>query len=109
MLKKFSDLKRLNKNDPNSEDVFVPTLIEDHYQLGHTCLYDFVRHIYWVHQDEKNYRRLTKPRVPSHRVYNPEKPEQTDDYYYSLVLFVPFWDKSDLLLPSETRFSWAQE
>ena len=50
MLKKFSDLKRLNENDPNSEDVFVPTLIEDHYptrpkRLGHMCLYDSVRHI----------------------------------------------------------------
>ena len=108
-LKKFSDLKRLNENDPNSEDVFVPTLIEDHYparpkRLGHKCLYDFVRHIDWCHRDnEKTYRRLNKPRVPSHPVYDPEKPEQTDDYYYSLVLlFVPFWDKSDLLLPSET-------
>ena len=111
MLKKFSDLKRLNENDPNSEDVFVPTLIEDHYparpkRLGHMCLYDFVRHIDWCHRDknnEKTYRRLNKPRVPSHPVYDPEKPEQTDDYYYSLVLlFVPFWDESDLLLPSET-------
>ena len=102
MLKKFSDLKCLNENDPNSEDVFMPTLIEDHCparpkRLGHMCLYDFVRHIDWCHQDKKTYRRVSKP---SHPVYDPVKPEQTDDHCYSLILlFVPFWDENDLYFP----------
>ena len=59
MLKKMSDLRKLNEIDPDSEDVFVPTLIEDHYparpdSLNDMCLYDFVKHIDWNHQNHKN-------------------------------------------------------
>ena len=111
MLKKMSDLKKLNEIDPDSEDVFVPTLIEDHYparpdSLNDMCLYDFVKHIDWNHKNHKNektFRRLHKPRVPNHPLFDPERPDQTDDYYYSLVLlFVPFRDEGELLLPDET-------
>ena len=31
MLKNMSDVRKLNDIDPDSEDVFMPTLIEDHY------------------------------------------------------------------------------
>ena len=66
MLKKMSDLRKLNGIDPDSEDVFVPTLIEDHYparpdSLNDMCLYDFVEHIDWNHKNHKNektFRRL---------------------------------------------------
>ena len=40
MLKKMSDLRKLNKIDPDSEDVFVPTLIEDHYPARPDSLND---------------------------------------------------------------------
>ena len=35
MLKKMSDLRKLNEIDPDSEDVFVPTLIEDHFRQAY--------------------------------------------------------------------------
>ena len=48
-------------------------------------------------------RRLQKPRVPNHALFDPERPDQTEAYYYSLVLmFVPFRDEGELLLPDET-------
>ena len=96
MLKKMSNLWKLNEIDPDSKDVFVSTLIEDHYparpdSLNDLCLYDFVKHIDWNHKNEKTFRRLQKPRVPNHPLFDRERPDQTDDNYYSLVLlFVPF-------------------
>ena len=111
MLKKMSDLRKLNEIDPDGEDVFVPTLIEDHYparpeSLNDMCLYDFVKHIDWNHKNHKNektFRRLQKPRDPNHPQFDPERPDQTEDYYYSLVLtFVPFRDECELLLTDET-------
>ena len=86
-------------------------LIENHYparpdSLNDMCLYDFVKHIDWNHRNNKNektFRRLQKPRVPNHPLFDPERPDQTDHYYYSLVLmFVPFRDEGELLLPDET-------
>ena len=36
-------------------------------------------------------------------VFDPEKESQREDYFYSLILlFVPFQNESDLLLPKET-------
>ena len=112
MLKKMSDLRKLNEIDLDSKDVFVPTLIEDYYparpdSLNDMCLYDFVKHIDWNHKNHKNektFRRLQKPpEVPNHPLFDPERPDQTDDYYYFLVLmFVPFRDEGELLLTDET-------
>ena len=65
-----------------------------------------MKYIDWYHKDsagKKTFRKLSKPHVPNHPVCDPRKPEQVDDYYYSLVLlFVPFRNESDLLLPDET-------
>ena len=39
----------------------------------------------------------------NHKLWNPAKEDQREDYYYSLLLlFVPFRDESQLLLPNET-------
>ena len=52
---------------------------------------------------ERKYRRLNIPRLPNHKLVNLEKEEQKEDYYYSLILlFVPFTDEGDLLLPNES-------
>ena len=52
---------------------------------------------------ERQYRKLTKPRLPNHRLFDPEKEDQREGYYYSLILlFVPFRDESSLLLENET-------
>ena len=51
----------------------------------------------------KTYRELQKPRLVNHYVFDPQKNEDREKYYYSLILlFVPFRDKSDLLLAGET-------
>ncbi len=65
-----------------------------------------MKHIDWYHKDvdgKKTYRRLCKPRVVNHPVFDPHRAECEEDYYYGLVLlFVPFTDEADLLLPGET-------
>ena len=60
----------------------------------------------WTSRDKeggRKYRRLNKPRLPNHKLFNLEKEEQKEDYYYSVILlFVPFTDECDLLLPNES-------
>ena len=110
-LKNYSELKMLDNHDPNSTDMFAPSLIDVHYpnrtnKLSTMCLYDFAKHIDWYDKDDKGaktYRRLTKPRVVSHPVFDLNRKEQEEDYYYCLILlFTPFTDESDLLLPGES-------
>ena len=90
-LKTYSKLQKLSAADPNSTDIFAPSLIDVHYpnrpdRLPAMCL-----------------RRLTKPLVVNHPVFDPNRKEQEEDYYYCLILlFVPFTDETDLLLPGES-------
>ena len=111
VLKNYTELKQLRESNPDSDDVFAPSVVDVHYpsrpdELEDLCLYDFVKFIDWYHRDKdgkKTYRRLAKPCVPNHPTYDPRKLEQVDDYYYSLILlFVPFRDENNLLLPNET-------
>ena len=52
---------------------------------------------------KRPYRKLTKPRLPNHRLFDPEREDQREAYYYSLILiFVPFRDERSLLLENET-------
>jgi len=45
---------------------------------------------------------LKKPRLPNHKLFDPEKEAQREDYYYSLILlFVSFRIESSLLLDNE--------
>ena len=46
---------------------------------------------------------LKKPRLRNHKLFDPQKETQREDYFYSLLLlFVPFRDESSLLLDNET-------
>ena len=110
-LKTYSELQKLSAADPHSTDMFAPSLIDVHYpnrpdRLSAMCLHDFSKHIDWYHKDKngaKTYRRLTKPRVVNHPVFDPNRKEQEEDYYYCLILlYVPFTDETDLLLPGES-------
>ena len=48
-------------------------------------------------------KKLNTPRLVNHKLFDPEKETQREDYYYSLILlFVPFHDESNLLLENET-------
>ena len=60
----------------------------------------------WQGKDDngkRKYRKLTKPRLPNHKLFDPENEAQREDYYYSLLLlFTPFREESGLLLENET-------
>ena len=48
---------------------------------------------------------LTKPQLPNHRLFDPEREDQREAYYYSLIfLFVAFHDERSLLLETEEAF-----
>ena len=110
-LKSHRDLQQIAEHNPDSEQIFEESLVDSHYpsrpeRLREMCLYDFVACIDWTSRDKeggRKYRRLNKPRLPNHKLFNLEKEEQKEDCYYSVILlFVPFMDEGDLLLPNES-------
>ena len=70
------------------------------------CLYDFVANYNYYGYDNhgnRKYTKLQKPRLPNHKIFDPNKEDEREDYYYSLILlFVPFRDESTLVLQGET-------
>ena len=55
------------------------------------CLYDFVSEYDRCGQDDSGrykYRKLSKPRLPNHKLFDPNK--ENGRYYSLLLLFVPF-------------------
>ena len=89
----------------------MDNLTGNHYpdrpqELEGVCLHDFVANYTANGKDKsghKTYRKLQKPRLVNHYVSDPQKNEDREKYYYSLILlFVPFRDESDLLLAGET-------
>ena len=110
-LRDHKQLQEIAKSDPDSKDIFEDNLLDTYYpnrpmELDDVCLYDLVAHYDWTSRDKNGqrvYKRLTKPRLPNHKIFDPEKETQRDDYYYSLLLlFVPFRDESSLLRDNET-------
>lgn len=111
-LKSHSVLKEMEKNDPDSENIFEEDIFSDYYpnrpdDLEDVCLYDFVANYDWYGRDDegnRKYRKLTKSRLVNHYAYDPNKENQKEDYYYSLILlFVPFRNEAaDLLKENET-------
>jgi len=70
------------------------------------CLYDFVKWYIYNGNDsngQRTYKKLIKPRLPNHRVYDPSKENEKEDYFYSLLLlFHPFRNESDLIANHQT-------
>ena len=60
-----------------------------------------VAHYDWQSRDDdgnRKYRKLTKPRLPNHKLFDLANELHREDYYYSLLLlFTPFRDESSLL------------
>ena len=111
MLKNHSELKAMAAKNPNAKDIYAPSLIDNFYptrprELENVCLYDFVAHYKYDGNDkngERKYRKLTKPVLPNHKIFNPLKEEERESYYYSLmILFVPFRYEAGLILDGET-------
>ena len=93
------------------ENVFMDNLVGNHYpdrpqNLERVCIHDFVSKYTASGKHKsghKKYRELQKPRLVNHYVFDPQKNEDREKYYYFLILlFVPFRDESDLLLAGET-------
>ena len=105
-IRNHNKLKELLENNPDSVNIFDSNIIDDFYparpdELEDVCLYDFVKWYVLSEVDSsgnRKYRKLLKPRLPNHRLYDPAKPDQQEDYYYSLLLlFVPFRCEGDLI------------
>ena len=110
-LKKYQDLQQLAQSDADSVDMYQANTIDNFYpncpaSLQDVCLYDFVK---WYRKGDydkdgiRQYVIVEKPRVINHRIYDPNKPDECEAYYYSLLLlFVPFTNEADLIGQSQT-------
>ena len=73
----------MESTDPDSENIFKDNLYSKYYpdrpeELQDLCLHD-------------------------HKIFDPEKEDHREDYFYSLILlFVPFRDEASLLNGNET-------
>ena len=110
-LKSHSDLMALKDSDPDSEDIFQHNVISTYYpnrpdDLEEVCLHDFMATIDYYHKDKagkRTYRELTKPKLVNHNIFDPNKENERQDYFYSLlILFVPFRDENSILEKDET-------
>ena len=92
-LKNHSTLVEIRERDPQSTDIFEDNLIDNFYperpdDMEEVCLYDFVAEYEKCGVDEGGnpvYRERSKPILPNHRVYNPAKENERENYYYSLL------------------------
>ena len=110
-LKDHSKLTKMRECNPNSTDIFEANLIDTFYperpdDMEDVCLYDFVADYVKTGVDKDGnttYRRLTKSVLPNHKLYNPNKEDEKESYYYSLLLlFVPFRNEGDLIEEGES-------
>jgi len=109
--RRLKNHQKLKEMDPDSTDIFEDNLIDNFYpnrpeELEDLCLYDFVMWYTYSGTDscgKRMYRKLNKPRIPNHRIYDPSKENEREAYFYSLlVLFVPFRKESDLVDGDQT-------
>ena len=112
-LKNHSALVEIRERDAQSTDIF-DNIIDNFYperpdDIEEVCLYDFVAEYEKCGKDDDGnpvYRKRSKPILPNHRIYNPSKENEQENYYYTLLLlFVPFRDEADLIEEGETAES----
>ena len=110
-LKKHKELTAMVQGNPDCDEIFEENLVDTHCPqrpcaMASVCLYDFVALYVFDGRDrngERQYRRRLTPQLVNHMAFDPEKEDQRESYYYSLVLlFVPFREESCLLEESET-------
>ena len=106
-LKDHKQLKEIAEHNPDDVNIFEDNLIDNFYpqrpqELEGVCLYDFVANYDWQSRERQGrrvYKKLTKPKLPNHKLFDPKNENQREDYYYSLVLlFSPFRDEIVWLL-----------
>ena len=83
-LKGHKKLKELLDTEPDSANIYESNIIDDFYpkrpsELEDVCLYDFVQWYIFSETDclgNRKYRKLNKPRLPNHKIYDPSKEDQ---------------------------------
>ena len=95
-------LQEIAKHNPDCEEIFEDNLIDTFYPQRPANL-ENVSMTLWLTtigvNGNRKYRKLTKPRLPNHKLFDPENEAQREDYYYSLLLLLtPFREGSGLLL-----------
>ena len=93
-LKDHGELEQLAQHDPNNKDIYEESLLDTHYpkrpeSLEDVCLYDLVANYSWQNTDDngkRQYTKLKKPCLPNHKLFDPQKENQREDYFYSLIL-----------------------
>jgi hypothetical protein len=110
-LKNHKVLQEMARLNPDSQNIFEDNVLDTFYPqrpalLESVCLYDFVANYEFQGIDtngQRVYKKLSKPKLPNHKIFDPENENQKQDYFYSLVLlFSPFRDESSLLQGNET-------
>lgn len=101
-----SRLLEMRETNPNSTVIFEDNIVDTFYpqrpgSMEDICLYDFVANYTRCGIDKDGkvvYRKLNKTILPNHRIYNPNKENERESYFYSLLLlFVPFRKEEDLI------------
>ncbi len=90
-IKDHKVLQDIAKENPDTEDILEDNLIDNQYpqrpqDVEDICLYDFVANYDWQSKDSsgnRKYKKLTKSRLPNHKLYDPANENQREDYYYS--------------------------
>ena len=105
-LKDHNVLLKMQESDPNSTDILQASMLDTHYpqrpiQLESVCLHDFIK---WYEYSgtsqsgERMYTKVSSPRLPNHKLFDPNNENQREEYFYSLMLlFVPFRNESALI------------
>ena len=109
-LRDYSALKSLAQQNPESRDIYEANMLDTYYphrptQLDQVSLYDFIANYEFaglIKDGQSEYRKLNKPHLPNHRLYDPTKDSEVNEYNYSLLLlFDPFRHENNLLQLSE--------
>ena len=113
-LRDHSKLVEMRDMNPDSTDIFENNVIDTFYPQRPThmediCLYEFVAEYTKSGMDTDGnivYRKSIKPILPNHKIYNPNREEEQECFYYSLLLlFVPFREESNLIADGENAES----
>ena len=72
-------------------------------ELENVCLYGTMTDVAKTVQCRQKCCKLSKPCLPNHRLYDPNKEGQREDYFYALILlFTPFRNEDNLIGKTET-------
>ena len=94
---RLKDHEQMAKHNPDTEDVYEDNLLNTYYpqrpeSLEDVCLYDLVADYSWNCRDDdrnRKYTKLKKARILNHKLFDPQKENQREDYFYSYYSSFP--------------------